>query len=408
MRTREVSKRCQRGGVLISALVFTVVISMLLAGMGSLAVSHYALALSDSDYSNAFYLAEGGVNFEFRKISRLSSSADPIGSSNGVTYNLGHGTFTVYATNRDGTTWTPGNLLYIVSKGTVNGISRTIKVSGKPYANAVANNYAVYGINSFSKDGNSVITGDLGGNGSISMSGNNTVTGRIYANGPSASWSASGPSSSNAVVYGPTPIVWPTVETIANSSFSGGLNYLASHNDNSLASIVDHKGNATPITLNISTSGSGTINFYGKSGGANYYLSSISMSGNWVLNFDNTNGPINLWFGPSGSSGGISMSGGKSFDSPVSDPTKAVKIYVATTGGFNLSGGSEVDCSIYAYNNSNTGSVSVSGNGLFNGAIVAGDVSMSGTQTVNVAGTFNNIGNTYYGYDESFVEQNSL
>ena len=101
------------------------------------------------------------------------------------------------------------------------------------------------------------------------------------------------------------------------------------------------------------------------------------------------------------------MSGGKSFVSPVSTPANAVRIYVATTGGFSLSGGSEVDCSIYAYNGS-TSSISVSGNGQFNGSVIARDVSMSGTQSVKVAGTFGIPGAAYYGYDDNFSEQNGL
>ena len=403
---REKRSYSNRGAVLISALVFVTVISLLLAGIGTLSVSHYARVKVDADFSDALNVAEAGANYEFNKISKLSSSADPKGNTNGVTYPFGAGSYTVYVTNRDGSVWTPGNSLYLVSKGTVNGVSRSVKISGKQYSDIVSNVYAVYGINSVSNNGNFFINGDLGSNGTIHMSGNETVTGTVYPNGPSASWSATGPATNNKVIYGANPVVWPTVDSIANGLFTGGLNYIASHNDNSMGSIVSN-GGSTPLTLNISTSGNGSVNFHGKPGGANYFLQSISMSGDWVVNFDNTNGPINLWFGPSGSAGGISMSGGKSFVSPVSTPAKAVRIYVATTGGFSLRGGSEVDCSIYAYNGS-TSSVSVSGNGDFNGSVIAGDVSMSGTQSVTVAGTFGIPGPVYYGYDDNFSEQNGL
>ena len=396
----------KRGAVLISALVFVVVISMLLAGIGTLSVSHYSRVKVDLDFSTVLNIAEAGANYEFNKISKSSSSGDPKGFTNGVTYPFGAGTYTVYVTNRDGTVWTPGNLLYVVSTGTLNGVTRTVKISGRPYSDNISNNYAVYGVSSVSNNGNNFVNGDLGSNGNISLIGNSTVTGSVFANGPSASWSASGPSTGNTVTYGSNPVIWPTVDSIANRLFTGGLNYLSSHNDNSLGNI-NRNGSVSPLVLNISTSGNGSVNFYGKPGGANYFLQSISMSGNWVVNFDNTNGPINLWFGPSGSAGGISMSGGKAFESPITNPANVVKIYVATTGGFNLNGGSEVDCSIYAYNDG-AGSVSVSGNGQYNGSVVARDVSMSGSQSVTAAGTFGIPGPTYYGYDDNWSEQNGL
>lgn len=395
-----------RGVVLVNALIFVVIVSMLLAGIGTLALSHYARAKADLDFSNALNLAEAGANYEFNKISKASSSGDPQGSTEGVTYPLGGGTYSVYVTNRDGSAWTPGNLLYVVSKGSVNGVSRSVKISGKSYTDITSNNYAIYGVNSVSKSNGGIIDGDVGSNGSISMSGSNTITGAVYPNGPLASWSASGPSASNTVSYKPDIVAWPTVDTVANGLVSGGLAYISTHNDNSMGSIVSG-GISSPLTLNISKSGSGSINFYGKAGGANYYLQSMSMSGSWVVNFDNTNGPINIWFGPSGSGGGVSMSGGKSFVSPVTNPDKVVKIYVATTGGFSLSGGSEVDCSIYAYNGS-FGSVSVSGSGQFNGSIVARDVSMSGAQNVKATGTFDIPGTIYYGYDDNWSELNGL
>ena len=83
-------RRYQRGGILLTTLAFTVVISLLLAGIATLTVSHYGRIQVETDYQIALDLAEAGVNYEFRKISANTANADQTGSSNppGSTYNL--------------------------------------------------------------------------------------------------------------------------------------------------------------------------------------------------------------------------------------------------------------------------------------------------------------------------------
>src|ERR1043166_8835275 len=90
--------KARNGSALLSAVAFTFIISICLAGMGTLAVSHYERAGVESDYASALSLAEAGANYEFRKISANANNADQLSVSNpnGVTYSFGAGSFRVY------------------------------------------------------------------------------------------------------------------------------------------------------------------------------------------------------------------------------------------------------------------------------------------------------------------------
>ena len=126
-----------RGNALITVLVCSVIAASLVAGMGLLAVSHYSRAKIDSDYSNALYIAEAGVNYELSQVDLHPSNPDQLGPSfpNGVPHSFAGGTFTLYCTNDDGSTpWTPGIDLHIVSSGTYQGVTRTLNVAAHPVA----------------------------------------------------------------------------------------------------------------------------------------------------------------------------------------------------------------------------------------------------------------------------------
>ena len=114
-----------RGVVIIGVLFFILITSIMLMGIGTFAVSHQTRVKVDASYAMAIDLAEAGVDYEFRKISLSTANPDQYP---GTAYNLGTGTYTVYCTNKDGTTpWTVGNYLSVVSTGTVDGVSRTVK-----------------------------------------------------------------------------------------------------------------------------------------------------------------------------------------------------------------------------------------------------------------------------------------
>src|SRR5688572_28029358 len=91
----------QRGGTLVGVLIFILIVSVLLAGVASFALSHQVSAQIDADWATALQLAEGGANTEFRKISLDESQAD----QSPTTYTFGNGSYTAWVTQRnaDGT-----------------------------------------------------------------------------------------------------------------------------------------------------------------------------------------------------------------------------------------------------------------------------------------------------------------
>lgn len=190
----------ERGGVLVTAVVFIAVISVALAGVAKLSVSHYTRANIERDYQAALYLAEAGVNYEMRKISVDSSTADQYNSTTkkGVSYPLGLGTFEVFCTNTDGTTpWDPTGPVTIISTGIVNGMKRKITIQGK----------AVYGsgnsgLNSGGTSGGST-GGGTSGSGSGSTGGGTSGSGS-GSTGGGTSGSGSGGSGSGGTGSGGT------------------------------------------------------------------------------------------------------------------------------------------------------------------------------------------------------------
>ena len=339
--------RFRRGGVLITTLAFSVVIAMLLAGMASISVSHYGRALAESDYAAALDLAEAGVNFEFRKISTNPATVDQRTNGNGITYSLGSATFTVYCTNKDGSTpWAAPNPLYVVSVGTRNGVSRTVRVSAKGYG--ATDNYAVYAIKTGLWSSKGHITGNLGTNGTLTASDQVAVNGKMLLNGGGAS--SSGGFTATTVVHAPAPVVWPYVHDIAAAKFpGGGLSWLATpgNNDNPLCSAIHN---------NQILVGGGNITFPSKVGGANYALTKFIMSGAGNIIIDNTLGPVTIWLGPDGGQGSVSGNPNFDFQSTVNmnyvsaNPANHCIIYDSTSGPFTLESDGTMNVGIYAYN----------------------------------------------------------
>jgi len=408
LRNAQGQKRSRYGGVLISALAFMVVVSLLLAGIGTLTVSHYGRAHSESDYAAALSLAEAGINYEYRKISLNSANADQAGTSNppGVSYNFGGGTFRVYCTNKDGTTpWTAPGLLYVIATGTFNGATRTIKVASKGFP--PTGKFAIYTLNSISVWNGSAISivGDVGSNGLLDFSGHPGISGSVYFNGPNAGWYGGVAPSGYNVVQDSKPIQWDTVDQKALKLFPpslyppGGLAYLATNNNNA---------NAVPPIVGNSITASVTLK-----GPGNYYVTNINLTGNKKISLDNTNGPINLWIGPSGGTGTARFRGGTAAVSATTNPNNKCNIYVATKSGIDLAGNEEIDAAIYAYNidanGASYGYVKNSGNPVINGQILANEADINGNLTVNyMPGYITPTSYGYYGYDNSWVEINGV
>ncbi len=397
-------RRSRHGAALISALVFVVVVSLALAGIARLAVSHYERAQVESDYSCVLPLAEAGANYEFWKISQNTSNADQISQSNphGVTYSFGSGTFTVYCTNLDGSTpWTPPNNLYVISTGSLNGTSRTIKVAVKGFSDTSKGKFALYTVDGISTLNGSAMTiaGDVGTNGQFSFSGHPGITGSIYFDGSAAGWSGGNPGGYN-VINEPQPVTWPTIDQIANQMFpGGGMAWLATHNDNATKANPPISGNSIS---------SATV----LTGPGNFYVTNVSLHGQQTITFDNTNGPVNVWLGPDGGSGQILFRGGSAAIARSS--TNPVTIYAATTGGVNLGGNSEMDASVYAYNVSGGapyGSVTFGGTPDIYGSVITDQANIHGNVTINYepgAVVPTNWGVGYYGFNNSWQELNPV
>lgn len=236
------SRGKKAGLTLISALAFTVIIGTVLAGVGTLAVSHYGRSESEGIYANAVAMAEAGINYELAWISRDptdASRAHQVGSPFTGSVPGSDGSFTVsvrqYGADCDGGNWAAPEDMCIVSTGTVNGMVRTVRVRG--IRKSIFDEYALYADDegTFSgggaSSGSTEIVGNLGTNGPVTFNGTlNTeiVDGELSLNGSNASSSDTG---SNVVGNG-DPVILPTVSEIANSLFPGGLAYLAGNNSN--------------------------------------------------------------------------------------------------------------------------------------------------------------------------------
>src|SRR5438094_303673 len=99
MRQFRLGKQYKRGGILLSVLACIVVVSVILAGVATLAVSHFARAKSEGSYVAALCAAEAGINFEVNKISQGGDTLDQ--KSSPGTYTTSAGTFTVWVVDCD-------------------------------------------------------------------------------------------------------------------------------------------------------------------------------------------------------------------------------------------------------------------------------------------------------------------
>jgi hypothetical protein len=380
-----------RGFALISVLVFILIIATLLSGMGMFAASHHARAHVDSDWTAALSLAEAGANYEFRKLSLNQNDPDQYP---GATQTWGGGSFTVWCANRDGTMpWTNRSELLVFSRGTVDGVTRTVKVAVKGYH--APGNYAIYGTDNISTfNGTAVlVNGDIGTNDQLRFTGSPQINGGIYFNGPDAGW-VGGMPGGYTEFHDTKRYEWPTVSQVANSQFPGGLVYLATHNDNSRA--------IPPITGN-------TINNSVTLTAGNYYITNMNLTGSKAITFDNRLGPVNIWIGPEGGTNVARFRGGSAAVRVNVDPEKAPRIYVATRGGIDLGGNIAMDALVYAVNRDVTGNtfghVENSGNPTINGQLIGDDVDLNGNITVNFythlmrPTTFG-----YYGFDNLWQE----
>ena len=90
---------------MLTTLVLSLVVSLLLAASGAVAVSHYSRSTRETDYAAAIQAADAGVNWQLREISLdPSDTTKPCQASSPCSRTIPGtpATFTVFITNEDG------------------------------------------------------------------------------------------------------------------------------------------------------------------------------------------------------------------------------------------------------------------------------------------------------------------
>jgi hypothetical protein len=238
MKTRKDS-----GSALITVLAFTLVVSFLLAAVGTVSVSTLNRANVEGDYASAVSVADAGINAVLRRI-----SSDPTNTAlvNSVDSPLtgtiaGVGSYSAYVEDYStGGVWSAPNDMRIISTGTVNGVSR--KVSARGARKSIFDEYAIFADEGMTLGGagnnneSTQITGNVGlNNGSGTDATFNGNLGTSAINGElTLNDGATANSSGGNVVTSGDRVELPTVAEVANSLFGqDGLTWLASNNSNS-------------------------------------------------------------------------------------------------------------------------------------------------------------------------------
>ena len=431
----------EAGGVLVTALVFAVVISMFVAGVAAISVGHLGRGSTESDYATAIQLADAGINYELRWLSLDSTNFNQahqrypktgqLGPYTGTAPDIpGGGSFTVSVTNVDGSgPWAPPNPLLIRSTGTINGISRTVEITGQK--RSLFADYAIFAIVEGKLGGSSsYVVGNVGTNGGIWFSGGAAVTniqGELFYNGypaqnpvtvePPAN---SGYEAGANVWWNPNPVPWPTVSEIAEQLFPGGLSYLATNNDNDqtrefsetdlnftidlsvsnpITNVRFFSGNdfrTFTLDLNIQDEPPLGNRYHDGDEGAfkkrviifppgDYFFESFNLTNQEpiAILIDNAKGMVRWW-----------VDGGNrqldSFDAAVlftSTDKNKFRMYYNNCSRLSILGNSTFNGSIYAHSDGcddpRLPEIEVGGNSVINGAVIANDVNLHGSAVIN-------------------------
>lgn len=423
------------GGALISALTFASVTTLVIAGVGTLVLSHADRTRVEAAHSKAIHLAEAGINYEIDWVSLDPNNEDqphhitPANSQMGIkAVPVGKGKFEVGIVSEDGGPWKAGNPMKVISTGTYDGVSRTIEAVGRPQSAFGGmysqHNFGVFGLKEVRLNGaTNEIVGSLGTNGTVDFnpSRSSMVTGDIvfYGTNPTIS----GPN----VYKESTAKALPTVPELAAQRFSGGLTYLKTNNDNNnlkkfnpsalnylLTNLVGAGFTRSSWTLNNSSFTGLLRDLHAgdkpkKSGGyryatqadglygknvlimppGNYYFESVSVtSGSAAILVDNARGPVNIWIGGSGTSGDALNA-----TIILTDPNPSTfRVYYGKKADLSVNGTTWLPGVIYAVDASKTSSVTMSGNTTIYGSVFAWYVRLNGTNTIEHPGPGSSIG----------------
>lgn len=416
-----------RGSTLLQSLVFSVVSGTLLAGAGSLVVSHRIRAEAERGFARAVYVAESGLQAELASINDGPPAAGSahqafLGQSLDVTQEDERYVVSVKDAEEVDKAWAPPNDLLVESLGVAHGVSRMIqaRVTGR----SVFADYALFGIHSLAFNGSgSGTNGDIGTNGTISASasGSSVTSGKIVFHG-------SNPSLNGANVYRePDPYWWPSVETIAASQFASGLSTLKQNNNN--ANILRFNDNRyldpnfelawaenagltwSDVALTNQSFSEPVTNGNGRDkpknqGGkryssttdgvfeknvlifppGDYYFESLEVtSGQTAILVDNRLGSVRIWVGGTGT-GHDRLQTTIIFTN--NNRMDRFRLYYAKRAELRIAGntdfpGLEVPGLIYAVNQTGDASVDISGNSYITGSIIANTLRISGNSYVD-------------------------
>ena len=425
MRIR--SKQREKGGVLITALVFAAIISVFAAGVGYVSASHNSRGAVEADYATAVQLADAGINFELRWLSQDASTAGSrahqaylaSGGSSSHTRAVpdipGNGTFTVSVMNADGTgPWAPPNGLLIRSTGMINGVARTVEITGKK--RGLFGEYAIFSIDEASLSGTKAfVVGNMGTNGPVKFSGGSpeqNINGELTFNGYPANRELLGDAAGPNVWWNPDPVPWPTVTQIAGQLFPGGLNHLRVNNDNDrvktfLASDPQSLlSNAVTVSIGTDVLERRAFNGLSQSqnpqdrpGGNRYQNGMEGLYGNKVLIFppgdyyfrglkmgngtgeailiDNANGMVRIWV-----DGGNAKD---SFDLPViftSTDKNKFRLYYNNCNEISIGGNSQFFGGIYSKVDGCQSALKFHGNSQVYGSIIFENIELSGNSDI--------------------------
>jgi len=425
MLTFHLRRSRHSGGVLVSALVFAAIISLFALGVAVVAVSHISRGAVEADFATAIQLADAGINHEIRWLSQDTSTAGSRahqmyptnGQSGPYSFSNGDGTsFTVAVLNADGTgPWSPPNPIVIRSTGSVNGVARTVEITGKRAS--IFGEYAIYTTVEGTLTGSgSTIIGNVGTNGPFTFNGGNpesNIQGELTFNGYPDTYSELRTTGSN-VWWNPDRVEWPTVDEIANQLFpQGGLSWLSTNNDNDeVLSFLATDPESLISNATVRSIGTGVMdkkwfnlfsssqNEQDKPGGSRYQNGYEGLYGNNVIIFppgdyyfkgvkmsngngqailvDNEKGMVRFWF-----DGGSAKD---SFDCPVifTSPDKnKFRLYYNNCSELSILGNSTFNGSIYAHRDGCDVDIKIGGNSVLNGALIAKDLKLHGNSVIN-------------------------
>jgi len=384
----------------MGALALTAVTALLVSGIATLVASHVVRLQRESDYALALHLADAGLNAELNQMNGIASRAHTAGSPLTGSITGVEGTYTAWVEDSAGGTWSGGEEMWVVGRGTIGGISRTVRARGE--RKTVFADFTVFGLDLVTFGGSgSYVNDTLGTNNRLDLGsrGSAAVTGSILLAGNGAT-NALNPSGSNIFRYG-SPIGWPSVDEIATQTHGSWANIRNIHTNNRMREFVQVNGLWT--TRQITWPG-GVVPTYLESNELNinrgpdntktlilppgeYYFSKMRLHGNLKLIIDTVGnysgsgvpGEVHIWMGDSTENDVLSID---VFVNQTSNDPRPFRLYYNKCTEFRIDGTSEFYGAFYAVRQGCSSAFRITGNSGIYGAVIGSTVEISGNSFV--------------------------